>query len=250
MSRNISMKISAKGLHYRALNEKIHQLVASGVKSLHVTHVNGQRYIGGGLQGNIRITIDGVPGNDLAAFMDGPKIRVKGNAQDGVANTMNAGEVIIDGNAGDVLGYGMRGGRVFIRGNVGYRVGIHMKSYGKQMPVMVVGGSARDFLGEYQAGGVIIVLGLELPPEEPIAGYMVGTGMHGGVMYVRGKVEDWQIGKEVKIFEIDDKDRKIMLPHLRDFARAFRLELEDILSQPFLKMVPYSKRPYGRIYAY
>ena len=244
------MKISAKGLHYRALNEKIHQLVDSGVKSLHVTHVNGQRYIGGGLQGKIRLTLDGVPGNDLAAFMDGPKIRVKGNAQDGVANTMNAGEVIIDGNAGDVLGYGMRGGRVFIRGNVGYRVGIHMNSYEKQMPVMVVGGSARDFLGEYQAGGMIIVLGLGLPPGEPIAGYMVGTGMHGGVMYVRGTVEDWQIGKEVKIFSVDEADRKAMYPHLRDFSRVFRLDLEEILSHPFIKMVPYSKRPYGQIYAY
>jgi len=196
------------------------------------------------------LTINGVPGNDLAAFMDGPRIRVRGNAQDGVANTMNAGEVVIDGNAGDVLGYGMRGGRVFIRGSVGYRVGIHMKSFGKQFPVMVVGGSARDFLGEYQAGGMIIVLGMDLAPDEPIAGYMVGTGMHGGVMYVRGKVEDWQIGKEVKIFETDENDWKVMLPHLRDFARAFRLDPDEIMSQPFLKMIPYSKRPYGRIYAY
>ena len=212
--------------------------------------MNGQRYIGGGLQGRIRLTINGVPGNDLAAFMDGPRIRVRGNAQDGVANTMNAGEVVIDGNAGDVLGYGMRGGRVFIRGSVGYRVGIHMKSFGKQFPVMVVGGSARDFLGEYQAGGMIIVLGMDLAPDEPIAGYMVGTGMHGGVMYVRGKVEDWQIGKEVKIFETDENDHKVMLPHLRDFTRAFRLDLDEIMSQPFLKMIPYSKRPYGRIYAY
>ncbi len=244
------MRISAKGLHYRTLNEKIHHLVDSGAKSLHVTHVNGQRYIGGGLQGDIRLTLEGVPGNDLAAFMDGPRIRVKGNAQDGVANTMNAGEVIIDGNAGDVLGYGMRGGRVFIRGSVGYRVGIHMKSFEKQVPVMVVGGSARDFLGEYQAGGIILVLGLGLAPGEPIAGYMVGTGMHGGVMYVRGKVEDWQIGREVKIFELDEADYKTMRPHLRAFARAFRLDLDEIMAEPFLKMIPYSKRPYGRIYAY
>ena len=244
------MKIDAKGLHYRVLNEKIHHLIGEGATSLRVTHVNGQRYIGCGLQGKIRITVEGVAGNDLAAFMDGPSIRVKGNAQDGVANTLNAGEVIIDGNAGDVLGYGMRGGRVFIRGNVGYRVGIHMKSFGTQQPVMVVGGCARDFLGEYQAGGIIIVLGLDCAPGEPIAGYMVGTGMHGGVMYVRGVVEDWQVGREVKIFEVEEADARVMRPHLRDFARAFHLDLEEILSQPFLKMVPYSKRPYGRIYAY
>jgi len=70
------MKVSAKGLHYRALNEKVHQLIRSGETNIHITHVNGQRYIGGGLQGKLRLTIDGIPGNDLAAFMDGPKIRV------------------------------------------------------------------------------------------------------------------------------------------------------------------------------
>ncbi len=244
------MKIEAKGLHYRVLNEKIHQMISEGVKALRVTHVNGQRYIGCGLQGKIRITVEGIAGNDLGAFMDGPTIRVKGNAQDGVANTLNAGEIIIDGNAGDVLGYGMRGGRVLIRGNVGYRVGIHMKSFGKQLPVMVVGGCARDFLGEYLAGGMIILLGLDRSPDEPIAGYMAGTGMHGGVMYVRGTVEDWQVGKEVKIFDVDEEDYRVMRPHLRDFARTFHLDLETLLSKPFVKMIPYSKRPYGRIYAY
>ncbi len=245
------MKINAQGLYYRVLNEKIHRHIQDGARSLHVTNVNGQRYIGGGLQGtHLRITVEGVAGNDLAAFMDGPKIFVKGNAQDGVANTMNAGEVVIDGNAGDVLGYGMRGGRVMIRGNVGYRVGIHMKSFGKQFPVLIVGGSARDFLGEYQAGGMIIVLGLDRPPGEPIAGFMTGTGMHGGVMYIRGEIEEWQVGKEVKIFETDETDHKRMLPHLRDFSRVFRVPMDSLTSKPFLKMIPYSKRPYGRIYAY
>ncbi len=244
------MKVDAQGLPYRALNEKINRLIADGATSLHIKNVNGQRYIGSGLQHHVRITVEGVAGNDLAAFMDGSRIHVKGNAQDGVANTMNSGEVIIDGNAGDVLGYGMRGGRVMVRGNVGYRVGIHMKSFGKQVPVLIVGGSARDFLGEYQAGGIVIVLGLDLSPGEPIAGYMVGTGMHGGIMYIRGKVEDWQVGREVKIFEIDEGDRKRMHPHLRDFARIFHLDTESIFKKPFFKMVPYSKRPYGRIYAY
>ncbi|NIA10475.1 MAG: hypothetical protein GWP10_12290, partial [Nitrospiraceae bacterium] len=99
------MRIDARGLHYRALNEKINQFILKGEKTFHLSHVNGQRFIGDGLKGKIKITIDGVPGNDLAAFMDGPRIRVKGNAQDGVANTMNEGEVVIDGNAGDVLGF-------------------------------------------------------------------------------------------------------------------------------------------------
>ena len=46
------------------------------------------------------------------------------------------------------------------RGNAGYRVGIHMKAYEDHRPVIVIGGKAGDYLGEYQAGGVLIVLGI------------------------------------------------------------------------------------------
>ena len=81
------------------------------MKTVKLVNVNGQRYIGNGITGNdLRIEIDGVPGGDMAMFMNGPTIVTFGNAQDGVANTMNAGTVIIHGDAGDVLGYGMRGG--------------------------------------------------------------------------------------------------------------------------------------------
>ena len=38
------------------------------------------------------------------------------------------------------------------------------------MPVMVIGGTAGSFLGEYQAGGVIVVLGLSAP-DKKIVGY-------------------------------------------------------------------------------
>ena len=37
----------------------------------------------------------GTPGNDLGSFMDGPKITVRGNAQDGCGNTMNNGIIVI-----------------------------------------------------------------------------------------------------------------------------------------------------------
>ena len=54
----------------------------------------------------------------------------------------------------------MRGGRVHILKDVGYRVGIHMKSYNDNKPVLVAGGNAGDFFGEYMAGGVLILLGM------------------------------------------------------------------------------------------
>ncbi len=80
------------------------------------------------------IDMYGTPGNDLGAFMNGPKVTVYGNAQDGCGNTMNEGEIVIHGHAGDVTGHSMRGGRIFVKDYVGYRVGIHMKEYQKKIP--------------------------------------------------------------------------------------------------------------------
>ena len=61
------------------------------------------------------MVVNGVPGNDLATFMDGPTVIVNDNAQDGIGNTMNRGLVVVNGDAGDVLGYGMRGGRLYVK---------------------------------------------------------------------------------------------------------------------------------------
>ena len=244
------MRIDAKGMHYKELNELIHQAVGSREKEIILDNINGQRYIGGGLSGDIRITVNGVPGNDLAAFMDGAIIVVNSNGQDGIGNTMNAGKIIVHGDAGDIIGHSMRGGKIYTKGNAGYRVGIHMKSYKELYPVVIIGGTVGDFLGEYMAGGLIIVLGFRKSPDEAIVGNFCGTGMHGGIMYIRGNIEDYQLGKEVKKDRLDKEDSKILRAYLKEYCAYFSLKLEDILSSDFVKLVPSSHRPYGRLYAY
>ncbi|MBU0951878.1 MAG: hypothetical protein KKH91_03490 [Elusimicrobia bacterium] len=245
------MNIDAKGIHYRELNEKIHQLVDSGEKDIVLDNINGQRYIGDGLRGpDVKITINGVPGNDLAAFMDGPTIIVNANAQDGVANTMNSGKVIIRGNAGDIVGHSMRGGKIFIQEDVGYRVGIHMKAYKELYPIIIVGGTAQDFFGEYMSGGLMVVLGLNKKPDQPIVGNYVGTGMHAGIMYIRGKVEDYQLGKEIKKFAMDEEDKARLKVYLEEYNKYFDIDLESILKDEFVKLIPYVHRPYGKLYTY
>ena len=106
------------------------------------------------------VTIHGIPGNALGAYLNDSHITVNGNAQDAVGDTMNEGKILIYGNIGDAAGYAMRGGKIYVQGNAGYRAGIHMKAYKEKIPVMIIGGCAGSFLGEYQAGGIIIVLGL------------------------------------------------------------------------------------------
>jgi len=245
------MRIDAKNLHYRELNRQIREAVADGEKQFELVNVNGQRYIGDGVQGpDIHIDIHGVPGNDLGAFMDGPTVRVHGNAQDGVANTMNAGRIIVEGHAGDVLGYGMRGGELFVRGRVGYRVGIHMKSYREKQPVVVAGGTAGDFLSEYMAGGLLIILGLDRRPNEPIVGEWCGTGMHGGTLYLRGEVEPWRVASQFAgVRTASEEDMATIRAHIQAFCDSFGLAADELLSGTYLRIAPMSHRPYGAKYA-
>lgn len=244
------VRIDAKGIHYRELNELIHRAVHSGEKEIILDNVNGQRYIGCGLSGDIKITINGVPGNDLAAFMDGPTIIVNSNGQDGIGNTMNAGKIVVYGDIGDIAGHSMRGGKIYIKGNAGYRVGIHMKSYKDLYPVIIIGGVVGDFLGEYMAGGLIVVLGLGKDPDEAIVGNYCGTGMHGGTMYIRGDIEDYYLGKEVKKIKLDNEDDKLLRAYLKEYCASFSLGLKEIMNSNFKKLIPSSQRPYGKLYAY
>lgn len=244
-----AVDIRANGTHYRVLNDRIRQVVESGAKHVHLQDVHGQRYIGTNLEGHADICIYGTPGNDLGAFLNGPRIMVYGNAQDGCGNTMNDGEIIVHGHAGDITGLSARGGKIFIREGVGYRAGIHMKEYHEKKPALVVGGTAQDFLGEYMAGGIVIVLGIGLAEGEPHRASFVGTGMHGGVIYLRGHINDYQLGKEVGVSKPDKKDREVLSSLVRQYASYFDCDAEELLSGRFIKLFPLYLRPYGRLYA-
>jgi len=242
--------VDARGLYYRDLNVLLRQEIQAGATHLVLRHVGGQRYIGTNLQRQVRIDIGGVPGNDLGAFMDGPDIFVSGDAQDGCGNTMNSGRLVINGSAGDILGHSMRGGAIYVRRNVGYRVGIHMKEYGDVKPAIVIGGTAQHFLGEYMAGGVLIVLGRQLEPGVAQPARYVGTGMHGGVIYARGGVDERFIGKEVGVSALDAADWLTLTRHVEEYSRLFNVDASGLLQDPFVRLYPKTKRPYGRLYAY
>ncbi len=243
--------LECQSIYYKQVNEAVRAAFDSGAKTVCLNDINGQRYIGTGLTGRDgRILVHGTPGQDLAMLMDGPTVEVYGNAQDGVGNTMNDGTVVVHGSAGDVLGYGMRGGRLFIKGDVGYRVGIHMKAFENKRPILIAGGKARDFFGEYMAGGLLVLLGMNSRIEGPIAGGYVGTGMHGGEIYLRGEVEPWQVGKECGIFEADEEQMKALRPHLEEYCSALDFDLEEVLAVPFTRVSPMSHRPYAKLYTY
>ncbi|MFW5991850.1 MAG: hypothetical protein ACOCQN_01510 [Halanaerobiaceae bacterium] len=242
--------INARGLYYRDLNSRVRDLIQKGEKEITIKNVNGQRYIGDGIDEPIKLFIDGTPGNDMAAFAGGVEITVNGNVQDATANTMNGGKLIIHGNTGDISGYAMRGGEVYIKGSVGYRVGIHMKGYKDKQPLIIIGGTAGDFFGEYMAGGRLILLGVNREKGQEIIGNHIGVGMHGGIIYIRGKVEEYKVGPEVRIEKADKDDKKELISLLWEYCDIFDFSIDEIINSYFSKLVPVSSRPYGKLYAY
>ena len=248
--KNAPVTIDAAGVYYRDLNARLRDIVTGGTTDIVLTNVHGQRYIGTDLNRVVNITINGTPGNDLGAFMNGPRITVNGNAQDGCGNTMDEGQIIVHGHAGDTAGLAARGGAIYIRDDVGYRAGIHMKEYQEKKPALVIGGSAQDFCGEYMAGGVLILLGLNLGRDMKHRMKYLGTGMHGGVIYLRGTVDDYQLGKEVGVAGLEQNDYDVLRKHVAAYTAHFGGDADKILEHPVMKLFPKYLRPYGRLYAY
>jgi glutamate synthase domain-containing protein 3 len=247
---NKVVRIDASGVFHRELNAKLRDAISNGTRKIELLNLYGQRYIGTDLDRAVEIEVFGTPGNDLGAFMNGPRIIIRGNAQDGCGNTMNEGEIVVHGHAGDILGFSARGGKIFVREDVGYRAGIHMKEYGDKKPVIIIGGTAQDFLGEYMAGGILILLGLNLNDGVRHRANFIGTGMHGGVIYLRGAIEDYQLGKEVGVAQLEEKDYQILRKFVGQFAAHFGYDTEEILRHKFIKLFPLWLRPYGRLYTY
>ena len=227
---------------YREANERVKALVAQGVTHIELDEVYGQRYIGDALPEGVELAIHGTPGNDMAAYMDGASIEVFGNGQDQIANTMNEGHIAIHGHSGDAVGYAMRGGEIFVRDYVGWRVGIHMKQYKSKRPVIVIGGNAGSFLGEYMAGGIIILMG------KP--GRYLATGMHAGVLYVKGGVADSLVAEGLVQEACDAADDALLQSYIDRYNGYFDGEVDQVVyrSGDYKKIKPASSRPYGSMY--
>ena len=236
------MNINAKNVDYKELNEAIKEKVGDCT----VSECSGQRFIASGMSDK-NITITGIPGNALGAYLNGAVIEVMGNAQDAVGDTMNDGKIIIHGNIGDAAGYAMRGGKIFVKGNAGYRAGIHMKAYKEKQPVMVIGGKCGSFLGEYQAGGTIIVLGLTNDNQKIVGNYS-STGMHGGKIFLRSSCQEIKFPKQVTAKKAEDSDLQEIKDYVKEFCSHFGYNENEILNSEFTVITPDSKNPYKQMY--
>lgn len=236
------MTLNAKNLDYKTLNDTLR----AATEDCKIINCCGQRFIATGMSDK-KITIDGIPGNALGAYLNGALIEVNANVQDAVGDTMNEGKIVVHGNIGDAAGYAMRGGKIFIKGNAGYRAGIHMKAYNEKKPLMVIGGTAGSFLGEYQAGGVIVVLGLE-SRNNKIVGNFPCTGMHGGKMFLRSDCSDIKFPSQVTVRPASENDLDELRPYVAEYCELFSYDINHVLNSPFTVVTPDSNNPYKQMY--
>lgn len=234
--------LDAKALNHQSLNEALRGV--SG--EIRMENVLGQRFIAAGMS-DITLDIHGTPGNALGAYLNGAVINVYGNAQDAVGDTMNAGQINVYGNIGDAPGYAMRGGKIYVKGNAGYRAGIHMKAYKEHLPVLMIGGKAGSFLGEYQAGGIIIVLGMTDDDRDIVANFPC-TGMHGGKMYLRSKCEGIHFPHQVTAHPATAQDLDEIRDYLSEFCELFGYDEKTVCDADFTVITPGSKNPYQQMY--
>ena len=77
--------------------------------------------------------------------------------------------------------------------------------------------------------------------------------MHGGVIYLRGAVNESQLGSQVASSPVDQSDRQLLDHYISRFLERLpdeSLKKEEILNSPFLRLTPKSKRPYSTLYTY
>lgn len=240
--------IDAAGVHYTPLNKQIRQAVRDGVSEITLQNIMGQRFIADGLTGKVKIVIHGVPGGDLGMFMKGPTIEVLGNADHAPGNTMDEGTIIIHGASGDATGHSMRGGKIFVRDDIGYRGGIHMKQFQGKRPVLVIGGTAKAFLGEYMAGGLVIMFRMQ--DEASYAEMGLASGIHGGEIFIRGTVEDWTLGIGSTATTATTEEIEKIQPYINEFSEYYGIDSQKLLNSSYTRITPVSNRPFAGKYTW
>jgi glutamate synthase domain-containing protein 3 len=112
---------------------------------------------------------------------------------------------------------------------------------------MVIGGTSKDYLGEYMAGGTIIVLDLNRQSDRSPVGMHLGAGIHGGRIFIRGKVEEHQLGPGAVVDQVDGEDAPELEALISDFEQAFKTRVPRDWEE-WVKVSPASSRPFSGHY--
>ena len=219
----------------RILEERIQDAVEKGERRIEI-YAFGQQGIGGRLwkagDESIHVVIKGQTGQRVGSLgFPNTFIEVMGPASDDVG-WLNAGsQIVVHGNAGNGLANAMAQGKIFVAGNIGARGMTMTKSNPRfDPPEIWVLGSVGDYFGEFMAGGIAVVCGVEPQTPDNVLGYRPLVGMVGGKIYFRGPHSGYS-DADAKQVPISDEDWSWFAENLKTYlGHINRKELFETLS--------------------
>lgn len=219
-----TVKIQTLIENKRMSTQELLQLIASKIQDGYTSfdiEACGQHNIGGsswakdrGEELNFRITN---PGQRVGAMaLSGTRIYVDGSAPADVGWLNSGAEIIVNGDCGDTAAHCAAGGKIYAAGRVGTRSGALMKHDPKfEVPEFWVLKNTGSFAFEFMGGGIAVVCGFECDDLASVLGSRACVGMVGGIIYVRGNIQDIASCVEVKV--LDDKDKEFLSSGLAVF---------------------------------
>jgi len=112
---------------------------------------------------------------------------------------------------------------------------------------LVIGGKAGSFLGEYQAGGIILVLGLS-QTRRPIVSNFPCTGMYGGKLYLRSDGRGLRLPEQVDARPAGEDDLAEIGKYVENYCTFFGGDRGAVMAAPFTVITPDTKNPYCQMY--
>ncbi|MCF8110607.1 MAG: FAD-dependent oxidoreductase [Desulfobacteraceae bacterium] len=211
-------------LESRVLEERLQEAVSNGHRRIKV-EAFGQHGIGGRLwrAGNkpLHIKVVGHSGQRLGSMgFSGTRIENFGPASDDVG-WLNAGaEIIVRGNASNGVANAMAQGRIYVAGDIGAR-GMTMTKQNPRFdpPELWVLGSAGDYFGEFMAGGIAVICGVEARTPGNVLGYRPLVGMVSGRVFFRGPHGGYS-KSDARLMPITDADWQWLKENLARFLEA------------------------------
>ncbi len=206
----------------RVLEEIIQQEIEQGRHHLEI-EAYGQHGIGGRLwragDEKIHIRITGHSGQRAGSLgLANTEIDIMGPASDDVG-WLNAGATVtVHGDASNGVMNGAAQGKVYIAGSIGAR-GMTMTKHNPRFlpPELWVLGSAGDYFGEFMAGGIAVICGIN-PKNDPVAGFRPFVGMVGGKAFIRGKLNDYS-QKDATVVRITSEEWEWLSAGLEIFLK-------------------------------
>jgi len=247
----ISGKQDGVRLDSRVLEEKIQRAVERGHREI-LVHAFGQHGIGGRLWKNggadVHVRVEGHAGQRVGS-MGFPRtiIEVMNPASDDLG-WLNAGaHIIVYGNAGNGAANAMAQGKIYVAGNIGAR-GMTMTKQNPRFapPELWVLGSVGDYFGEFMAGGMAVVCGIDPQNAANVLGYRPLVGMVGGKVFFRGPHGGYS-QNDAKRMPIEKEDWAWLEENVERFLKGIdRAELLSILTDPSQWQLLVSRSPHEK----